>query len=1166
MSFHRPIAAIVLTAIPFLVPAPAAASVDLEIESASPQGLVKKDRADRIQIVFSKAMAPLAAPDTSGAPPDWLVVEPSILAKWRWAGTSVLVGEPLAKLPRSTAYRVRVARGARAMDGSALAAEFAFSFSTELATAVITLEPPQGVDLDDFVRYWGKPSSVSARAAILVVWDQPVDDGSFAQQLAVRVHPNPLPGAGDLLSNSDRNRLSREDPEAFESWKRFVEESSGAPEGEARYTIEPDPGRPHQVFRIRPQGEWPLSSSLEVTVRPGVRALEGTAPTVDPTTHWLVAPRPFGPSGIEGRSTVETRGGLDPESVAISFTSEVRWRDLVPHFRWRKDGATAWRTIEPRPQAWWWEASTTKLSFELLGIEGGSAYEVCLGKAAADVEGRVLGFPWCGRFRTARRPPRFHLVESDGVVEIDGPHVLPLASTNVRTYRLAQRLVAEDELVRVLAARERAVPEGSGPAAVTKQLVEAPDRRIVSPVELDPVLGGKPGIVWSAVEAVSVVAGSEYEGAEKQALRRTRTALTQVTALGLTVKTSRHEGVLAWVTRLADGRPVAGAVVRVRDEDNRVVWEGTTDGDGLARSAADLGPKPPVLVTARMGDDLAYARTNWDEGHRGWEFNLPVDWHDRAPVTGAVWPDRGIVRPGESVRVKAVLREQGERGLRVPARRQAVVVVRDSRGRDVETTDVTLDRWGAAEIEIAVPPGAPLGAWDVQVLPERPAPNGATAGPGYEASGSFRVAEFRRPKFRVSVTPERTELVAGDALAATIEGALLAGGYPSGAAASWSVRATRAATRPSGARFDEYEFLPAGFWDEDAGNVSERERTVAKETGTLDGRGRLDVRVPRVETLGTWPTSLEIEAEVRDVDRQTSAARTVVEVEPAEFRIGVRRPGFFVEARNGVDTKIVALLRDGAPAPAATVRLKLVRRHWESVRRRDASGRYDFESRPVDETIEESAVETAADPVDVHLDLPGAGYYALVAAAEDSRGNSTETATAFYVLGEGDSPWRLDRENRVELVVERERYAPGRRPASSSSRRGIARQPSSASSAPACSSPASSSLPARCRSSRFRSRRSTRPTSSSRSCSSEAASRRRRIRRWPTPGSPRTGSGTRRSPFRPRAARSKCVSRRAARNTAPERRRPRRCTWTAPTGVRAAPRSRSGRWTRVCSR
>lgn len=1062
-------------------------AADLKVLSASPSG-AQEESPRRIQILFDAPVVPLAAPDLGDNPPDWLRIDPPILAHWRWAGTDTLVGEPASKLPGATAYTITIEPGLRSIDLNQLRERFTVAFTTPFPQVTITTEAPEWAhDPFEWASSWRGQSGVSripdigSEAPLLLIWSQPVDDASVAEHVRVRLSPHAVPNAERILPPSEVERFRRDDPTAYANWKTFLEQARGPARMKATYDLEPDPKYPHRVYRIRPRESWPRSSFVEVEVLEGARSLEGpvpspAAPKASFTTFQALAPLRF--SGRSPESGTEGSGGFDPESVSLVFSAPVRWQDLASHLRYRRipDGSpkpgaekkrepeperkagtpsgsgkgassTGWKTIEPQEDVWYWTYENTLLDLSPLGLEAGAGYEICIGRDEHGSQSSGLGFPWCGTLRTAHRPPRFNLVQGDGVIERNGPHQLPLGSTNVLSYAVKHRSLDEEEIVPVLRDADQRTARLQGGSTEIALTASSPDVRMVTPVELDEVLRGAPGIVLTEVQALKVLPSSEYDDEERRALREPRSAITQVTRFGLTVKSSRHEGILVWVTDLQESHPVDGAVVRVRDKANRILWEGKTDREGLVWTPPDIGAgeddryspdgdsssssetiRRAWLVTARVGDDMAYAKTHWSEGHRAWEFNLPVDWHEERPITGLVWADRGLARPGESIHVKAVLRRRENRGLRLLDRRDVTFVVRDARGQDALVRTAALDAWGAAEAEVPIPPSAPLGSWSVMVgdvYDEKI--RRFNARDQWDAAGEFRVAEFRRPKFRVTVAMDANRLIAGDGFGAVVEGSFLAGGVMTGAPAQWTVTAEKDSWRPESSRWEGFEFLPYGFGEEEDDELQRRETTltVAKGEGVLDARGALRVSLDRVEAVKKWPSRLEVEAEVRDVERQTSAARGSALVLPGEFLIGIQRPPYFLEARQGVDSSIVALDPDGTAIAGVTVKVRLVRRHWESIRRRSASGRYEFESRPVDEDVTATDVVTGHDPVPVHLDAKDGGYYALVASAADRRGNSLETDTTFYVFGEGFSPWRLDRDNRIDLIAERDRYAPG---------------------------------------------------------------------------------------------------------------------------------------------
>ncbi|HEX6851882.1 MAG TPA: MG2 domain-containing protein [Candidatus Polarisedimenticolaceae bacterium] len=988
MKSVRPLAAI-LAIVPAIVCSPSFAADAPRVTAATGD-------ATRIQLVFDRAVVALGAADPSGTPPAWLRMEPKAEVRWRWAGTSTLVGEPAKPLPRATTFRISV---------GAEVAPYAFEFSTPAPRAVLLAQGPPDAELLAWAEWafdsgnTGTGGAIAPDEALRVVFDQPVEPASVAAAIAASTTPRPLAGAASLLDAPARRKLS---PDQLAAYEAFVASAKGTKQPKVAVRVEPIAGTDGRAFRVSPLGTWPESAVLRLAVAAGVRSTEGPNPGAAASATFDT-PWPFGPASIEGRAAMRAKG-FDPESTAVRFSSPVRWADAVERVTLRDASGKVVNPV-PAEAAWYWTWAEPILRLDPFDVQGGGRYTLCVEAGMKDAWGRTLGFPWCGSFETAHFAPRLQVVEAQGVLESDGPRMIPVGVLNVTSYRVEHRAIAEEDLVAALQAPEQA--PGSGAAAVQTKVPQ--DRWRTIALDLDAVLRGRPGIVRSTLAVNGVVPDSEFDANEGARLREPRTAITQVTGIGLTVKSSVRAGTLVWATRLRDAMPVEGAEITLRDKDNAVMWRGRTDARGLARTATDLDPKKVFVVTARQGDDLAYTRASWSEGHRGWEFNLPVDWRDEKPVEGTIWTDRGVVRPGESVHVKAVLRDRSDSGLRRPAAKEVAFLVRDARGAEVATSTAPVDAWGLAETEVKVPAGASLGFWTVEAK-------------GTFVSGAFRVAEFRRPKFRVSVDAPARRVIAGDEVAAGIEGAFLAGGPMRGAAARWVVRSEPSWWRPEGNAWDGWSFVADAFDDFEA--PSSGERVIAQGEGVLDAQGRLAVAIARAEGVSTRPARLTIEAEVEDVDRQTSASRTGVDVLPGEFLAAVRRPPYFLEAKPAT-FEVAAVDPSGNAVAGRELVVALERRRWDSVRRRDAVGRFAYESRPVVEKLAETTVESGQAPVEVRFDLAEGGEYAVVARSKDARGNAVAASAPFYVLGPGFTPWRRDRENRIEIVAEKQVYAPG---------------------------------------------------------------------------------------------------------------------------------------------
>ena len=181
--------------------------------------------------------------------------------------------------------------------------------------------------------------------------------------------------------------------------------------------------------------------------------------------------------------------------------------------------------------------------------------------------------------------------------------------------------------------------------------------------------------------------------------------IVQVTNLGISVKDS-PQNTLVFVTRLDNGAPVPGAQVSIVNRENKAVWTGSTDGDGIAiapkthslRDRATNWWRFAFIVTAEKDGDVAYVGSDWNEGISPWEFGVAFNLRQAQPMLrGTVFSDRGVYRLGEEVHFKAILRHNTPQGIRLlPAGTPVFVSVRDSQDRRGRRADRQGERAGAA--------------------------------------------------------------------------------------------------------------------------------------------------------------------------------------------------------------------------------------------------------------------------------------------------------------------------------------------------------------------------------------------------------------------------------------------------------------------------------------
>ncbi len=650
-------------------------------------------------------------------------------------------------------------------------------------------------------------------------------------------------------------------------------------------------------------------------------------------------------------------------------------------------------------------------------------------------DGQTLGYDWYGQVVYWHKSAMTSFGAGHGVWEASGGPQMPFYARNLKSLdQWLQPVSAEGLMPAVLRVdgwvlKEDGTPERGqtkslpdvAPTGRTLQIV--PDAMGTFGLDLTKALNGEgKGWVWTGLQGKDPIPMSVQTIIEPSA------SLIQVTNLGISVKDSPLN-TLAMVTELDTGKPVEGAEVEIRTVDNKVFWKGTTDKSGVVlapntdlRTRLKVDPwewawTPAFVVIAKKGGDLAYVVSDWNEGVRNWDFNMPFDLEESKPLLrGAVFPDRGVYKLGEEVHFKAILRSDTARGMNLfPAGAKAEAVLKDSRDREVDKRMVALNAWSAADWVVKIPQDGALGNYSVTL---------SVDGQHRSVYRNFLVAAYRKPDFRVDANVGGADNLAGATLKGTVTARYLFGGAMSGrpVKATYSKDALHEVPKAVKEKYseDRYAFLGEA-WREDRGVESEQ---IFQKDLTLDKDGVLTLDLPTDLKAGR-PFAYSLEGEVTDVSRQTIAGRASFPVHPAPWYLGLLRPGYFVDMKEGVKTEVVAATPRGEVASGVKVTVRLLQVQWNSVRRAEGHGMYAWETNREENERWKGEVVTAPSPVPVQIPIASGGYYILEVTAADEEGRSTTTDTDFYVLGEGYTAWQRYDHNRIDLVPEKKTYKPG---------------------------------------------------------------------------------------------------------------------------------------------
>jgi hypothetical protein len=952
----------------------------LTVVAARPHEVVGADA--RPTITFSRPVVALMSVEEQKALAPPASISPAVEGEWRWIGSASVEFVPRTPLPFATRFTVTVPAGLKGVDGSSLKEAYGWSFDTP-RPRLDSATPSSGWR-------WLKPGE-----DIVLVFNQAVLEPE--KSISLRVG-----GEGTAWPISVTTQPAPAAPEEVERpGKNLV------------------PSRRTQVT-VKVGKPLPLATDVELVIGSNLRAKEGPL-TIE--TEARLGYRTYGPARIEGVRTCF--GGYDCPygPLIVESTNPLEVGSVKAHLR-----------IEPAVQIDWDHVQShdaygdRRLPYTALPgkFRPGTTYAVSIASGVADVFGQTAPAAK-GQARTDDLRPEYELGPDVALLEARGDGALPVRFTNVTELDVQLWPLAPAELARFLADRYRrqTVPPGQ---PITTELALDGTHNLpgTRPLKIRELLAGKGTGIFHLVTTAPEID-------ERHRWQRSQQVTGQITDLAVHSKLGATSG-LVWVTRVSDGTVVPGAALSLYDGAGAVKWQGKTDADGLARLPGlpslvgsggssgrrrhvDDGP-PFALVAASLGGDTGVTLADWSGGFGPWAFGVEGAWDGKVPQSmGFATAERGIYRPGDTVYVKGMLRYRRLGVVTAPAKgTQANVTVSDSRGKEIWSRSIPLTEFGTFSGEIPVDAGAPLGTYSLRASAEVP-------GGSISTGASFRVEEYRPPQFKVDVSTQSPEVLAGQPLQGRVLARYLFGGAMPGAAVRWTATRTTEDYQPP----DNPGFafgVTTWEWSDDTPGPSTE--VIGAGEGKTDAQGLFEIAAGQVDTPGGRSARITLEAEVADVNRQRIANRAELHVHPAALYAGVRQRNVegFAEVGKPVSLEAVAVSPDGK-RQKAEVKVTVLRRDWKFVRKKTAGDRWETLSEPVEESVATCAVKVDQVPGACSFTPKAPGFHVVQAEVVDAQKRKQTTRSSLYVVGEGWVSWQRNDSDRIDLVTDKAVYDVG---------------------------------------------------------------------------------------------------------------------------------------------
>ena len=524
---------------------------------------------------------------------------------------------------------------------------------------------------------------------------------------------------------------------------------------------------------LRPRAPFPFDTAFSVTLQAGVRSLEGPRVAEATETWEFATPEPFRVRGL--RSGWGRRGDHSPGATwRIELSNEIEAESFDE----------AMIGVEPPV-----ERLTASVSGSYVNVTAASvaneSYQVTLDPALRDVFGQILGSSEPVRVDVGPPEPRLGILGGNHVIlDPKGAPILAVRSIGITQVRVQVHTVRPADWTKWQEAQGRRWSDDA---------IKPPGERVAEMLIKVPGTG----LAWADLEVNlapwledglgQLIVSVEPKDRMSKQDRRRLTAMSWIQATRLGVDSLMDATTLhAWVTDLSTGAPIAGATAELGKA------SAITREAGTCSLALTDSPEPILVV--RREDDVAVLLP---DGWRGaWRRHEPDD--DDACL---MFDDRGLYRPGERVHLKGWIRTitGGPTGDVAPAADYCETVpwnAWDPRGNEIASGSASLDRLGGFDITVDLPETVNLGNARVQV--------------GHFWSHEFKIAEFRRPEYEVSVVTDPDRAIVGDTITASARAVYYAGGPLRAAPVKWSVTSAPAHYNPPG--WDRFTFGSAVPW------------------------------------------------------------------------------------------------------------------------------------------------------------------------------------------------------------------------------------------------------------------------------------------------------------------------------------------------------------------
>ena len=485
-----------------------------------------------------------------------------------------------------------------------------------------------------------------------------------------------------------------------------------------------------------------------------------------------------------------------------------------------------------------------------------------------------------------------------------------------------------------------------------------------------------------------------------------------ITDLAMVEKASPNGDLLVYAVDRKTGAPQPDAHVDIVKARNSIT-SGRTNAEGLFRTRIDSGDDEPAEETAAKNFIiLASHRDNFaiSDLESFYFLDSPSD-HEN--IQGYIYTDRPIYRPNHRVFFKGILRKLTSDNERYRALKSQIVniTIKDSNDATVSEQQLRLSKYGTFNGDFTLAEEAPLGNYRIVAETDEGS-----------ASGTFDVAEYKKPEYKVNVTTPKKFASAGSKSKFDVDARYFFGAPVANAEVKYYVYRSRyypyfgEMEEPD--EDDEYSDYD-NYYDE----------MMLDGEGKLDASGHLSVAfdIPESNENDVWDFQYRLEAQVTDSSRRSMNASASLIATRGNV-IATAFPDRYVYNKDET-AKITVETRDyeGRPVPGK-VSLKFMLRTWLKVENK--VNEYDSDYEMHEEELSSGEVVTNNEGQGVfEFRVAKLGSIAIKTVVHDSGKEYVSLGGFIWSTGDpnewSDSSYFSESFGSIKLVPDKKSYRPG---------------------------------------------------------------------------------------------------------------------------------------------